>query len=379
MILRVLNITAKEQELRSYRLINADYLLIDLIEDEYVTRLQGNVNFFYGDTEFYADEAEIYEEQKIARLIGNVQVFEDSLSLFADEVDYFRLTEELELRDDVFIQEDHADMTVRTFTSDRARYHREEQRLYTFENSIFIDERDSVKGMCNYLDYDLDSGYGFVTDEPVVVFMREDTLSVAAERIEFYRDFNRLAASFDVRTIYTLYPETDEESLETPYSAEADTTDRIKPVVYKINSDFLLFFLDDEYAVFIGQPYLHSNSADAKAERFYVYFKEEKINAATLENNSEIFFAIEEDGEKNSLITADLVELKFTSGNISSMDAFGNVDSRYIEDEGGDVIINEASSEGLSVIFNLNNEIENIIFNGNVKGLYKFPRRIISE
>ena len=41
-----------ENDLRPYKLINADTLIVNKINEEYVTDLIGNVHFFYGETEF---------------------------------------------------------------------------------------------------------------------------------------------------------------------------------------------------------------------------------------------------------------------------------------------------------------------------------------
>ena len=46
----IINLLA-EEELRPYKLINADKLTITKVEEEYITNLVGNVHFFYGETE----------------------------------------------------------------------------------------------------------------------------------------------------------------------------------------------------------------------------------------------------------------------------------------------------------------------------------------
>ena len=344
---------AQERDLRPYRLINADMLFIDRVEDEYLTRLNGNVHFFYGDTEFFSDMAEIYEVQRIARLFGNVKVVEDSLTLYADHAEYRRLEEHLILTGNVFIREDHDDGTERTFRSNKAQYLRNERRVYAFENIYFHDERENVNGFCNYLDYNLTDGYGFITDNPEIEIVGEQNLNIVAERMEFYRDFNRIAASFGVNTVY-------EE--------------------YLITSDFLLYFMDDEYAVFLGEPALTSDMADAKADQFYIYFEDRKIKSATLEDNCEILFAIKEGGEKKSRIECSLMEMFFTDGKISEMQAFNNVKSLYVsETTDRDPFMNYAESEKLIVTINSESEIETIVFQGRVRGQYHFSDKIIDN
>lgn len=352
-LLQAVLLAGKDSDLRPYRLINADKLYIDRVADEYLTRLDGNVHFFYGETEFFSDQAEIYDVQKIARMFGNVKVVEDSLTLYADQAEYLRLEEQIILIGNVFIREEHEDGTERTFQSDRGQYLREERKIYAFNNILFYDQRENLTGTCHYLDYDLESGYGFITNDPQIEVIAEENLLISAERIEFYRDFNRLAASFDVRTEYE---------------------------DYLVTSDFLLFFLDDEYAVFLGEPKLIADLADAEAERFYLYFDDRKIKSATLENDCLVFFAVKEGGEKNSRIDCSLLELYFSEGKISEMHAFENVKSLYVSESSDEShFANYAESNKLIVTINPDNEIESVVFSGRVRGHYKFSGKMIDK
>lgn len=365
-------LAGEEESLRPYRLINSDVLHIDLVNGEYVSRLTGNVNFFYGDTEFYTDEAHIYETQKLVVMRGNVRVYDDSLSLYAKEVEYYRLEEKLNLHHDVFIQEDHHDGTIRTYNSDSGTYLREDRKIYSYENTRFYDESESIRGRCNYLEYDLKAQYGYATGSPSLTLYRKDRLTIDAERIEFHDDFNRLAASFDVRTEYLVTPEPDEEPLDLP--AEKDLPyqeENDKPIVYNIHSDFLLYFTEDDYAVFLGQPLFLSDEAEAKAEKFFVYFEDGEVKSATLENDCLIYFAIVEDGPRNSKVEAEMIDLLFRDGSIVGIEASGKVNSLYLDDA-QEPTANIAFSDRLKVFFTEDNEIETIVFTGQVRGTYKF-------
>ena len=342
-----------ESESRPYRLINADKLFVDRLEDEYLTRLAGNVHFFYGETEFFSDQAELYEVRKIAKLFGNVKVVDDSLTITADQVEYLRQIEQLVLTGNVLIIEEHEDETERTFRAERGQYLREARQIYAYNDIYFHDERDRVNGYCNYLNYDLNSGYGFITNNPRIEVEGEQPLTITAEKMEFYRDFNRLAASFDVHTFY-------EE--------------------YEVTSDFLLFFVDDEYAVFLGEPEFKSEMAFAVAEKFYLYFEDRKIKSATLENNCLTYFANKEGGDKNSSIDCTLMELLFVDGKISEMQAFDNVKSHYVNESADrDHFTNYAESDKLIVTINDDNEIESVVFHGRVQGRYKFSDKYIDR
>jgi lipopolysaccharide assembly outer membrane protein LptD (OstA) len=349
----------ENRELRPYRLINADQLNIDLVstpelsESEYLTKLSGNVHFFYGETEFFADRAEIYEIQKIVRMFGNVRVFDDSLSLYADEAVYKRLDEELVLNGNVNIHEDHQDGTKRTFYSDEGQYLLEQQLIYAFQNIEFYDERENIRGYSHYLEYRIDEGYGLVLDEPRIYIAAEDTLSITAEQIEFYRDYNRIAATFNVETEY------DE---------------------YRIESDFLLLFTEEEYALFIGEPRLVSDMVDARAESFYIYFEDRKIKSVTLENDTEMLFSAKKEGAKTNKINSVMIDMFFTEGNVERLHAYNNVRSYYTSDDvSRDKFINYANSDDLFIKMNDENEIESIAFSGKVSGNYLFSDEYFAE
>ncbi len=365
----LMNANEDETE-RPYRLINSDLLHVDLVNGEYVSRLTGNVNFFYGETEFYTDEAQIYETQELVVMRGNVRVYDDSLSLYAEEVEYYRLEEKLNLRHNVHIREDHHDGTIRTYKSDSSTYLREDRKLFSFENTHFYDESEAVRGQCNFLEYDMETQYGYVTGSPNIFVGSTDTLHIKSERIEFYDDFNRLAASFDVRTTYTVAANNNSQILEV--SPDTLQTKDTKPIVYNIHSDFLLFFTEDDYAVFMGQPLFLSDEAEGRAERFYVYFEDEKIKSATLENDCIINFAVAEDGALNSKVEAKIINLLFRDGAIIGIEATEKVASLYVDDEVAEPVTNEAFSDRLNIYFNDDNEIETIVFTGQVTGTYKF-------
>ena len=341
------------QDLRPYRLINSDRLNIDLIEEEYLTRLAGNVHFFYGETEFFADRAEIFEIQKIVRMFGNVKVFDDSLSLCSDQAEYHRLTEEIFLTGNVFIREEHIDGSIRTFSADRGNYQRTEQKIFAHKNIDFYDERENISGQSNYLEYNLDTGYGLILQSPKISIGQEETLIISAEKIEHYRDYNRIAASFNVVTEY------DE---------------------YRIESDFLLFFSEEEYAVFLGEPRLYSEMADASAESFYIYFDDRKMKSATLERDSEMFFSSEKGGEKINRVNSVMIDMFFEEGKISKLHAYQNVRSTYISSSTEkNSYKNYTESDELFAIINNDSEIESISFSGRVKGTYLFSDKPLNQ
>ena len=335
------------EELRSYKLINADKLIINKMEGEYVTNLFGNVHFFYGETEFYSDKADIFELQKIVRMQGNVKVYEDTLSLIADKVDYFRKTERLLLRGNVLATETHSDSTIRTFEAEEVEYFRNSREFFANENVTTYDERENMYGTCGELKYFMNDGYGYLMKEPILSIADKDTLSISAEKIEYFEDYKKVAATFNVKT----------------FSKD-----------FLMTSDFLLYFADEEKAVYLGEPSFTSDLADAKAIEFRIFFEEQKIKKAILQDSCFVQFSEEEDQPKKSWAIGDLMEFNFEGGNITFCEATGNVISYFQQDstENRDFSANNAQGEHLIIEMDGQNNIERISMKNKVKGTYKF-------
>ncbi|HHE38335.1 MAG TPA: hypothetical protein ENL20_07155 [Candidatus Cloacimonetes bacterium] len=338
---------SEETELRPYKLINADTLIARKINEEYITNLKGNVHFFYGETEFYTDFAEIFEKKKVTRMIGNVKVFDDTLSLFSDKVDYYRLTEQLFLEGNVFIQETHQDSTIRTFETDRAEYYRNDKNLIAIDNVIAFDEREDLRGTCGYLTYNMNDGYGYLIKSPILTAIGEDSLTISAEKIEYYKEFQKIVTTFNV------------------VSESKDFT---------ITSDFLLYFKEENKAFYLGNPKFISEMAIASANEFQLFLDERTIKYAILKDSCRVDFKSEENEEMVNWITSENMEFNFVDGHLEICEATTNVDSYFKQDEkeDKDFAINEAQGDKLTISINSDEEIDQIGMQGRVSGKYKF-------
>ena len=339
-----------EEELRPYKLINADKLIINKIEDEYITNLFGNVHFFYGETEFFSDKADIFELQKIVRMQGNVKVYEDTLSLLADNVDYFRKSERLFLHGNVLATETHTDSTIRTFEAEEIEYLRNTRELFAKENVITYDERENMHGNCGELKYFLNDGYGYLMKEPILSIAKQDTLSISAEKIEYFKDYKKVVATFNVRT----------------FSKD-----------FIMSSDFLLYFADEEKAVYLGEPEFTSDLADATANEFQLFFEEQKIKKAILQDSCIVKFSEAKDKPKENWAVSDLMEFNFEKGNIIFCEAIGDVNSHFQQEKTAtnNLSTNSADGEHLIIYIDNNNNIERISMKDKVRGIYKFKHK----
>ena len=141
-----------------------------------------------------------------------------------------------------------------------------------------------------------------------------------------------------------------------------------------MTSDFLLYFADEEKAVYLGEPTFTSDLADAKAIEFRIFFEEQKIKKALLQDSCYVQFSQEEDQPKMSWAIGDLMEFSFTEGNITFCEATGNVSSYFQQEaiESKEFSANDAQGEHLILEMNDQNEIEKISMKDKVHGIYKF-------
>jgi lipopolysaccharide export system protein LptA len=334
------------EDLRPYRLINADIGTAIEEDGKRILKLSGNVHFFYGETEFFSNTAELYDEQKLTILRGDVEVYEDSLSLYADKVEYFRLDEKLELSGSVLAREDHADSTYRTFAAEQVIYWRGSRELEAEDDVVIYDQREEVDGTCGNLYYDMQAGYGYLLQRPQISL--QDSLQVAAEKIEYFEEFSKISANFDVVT-------------QSPD--------------FKVNSDFLLYFQTEEKAIFLGEPKFDSEFAEAQAVEMQIYFSEQEIERAELNEECLVKFASPADAERNNWIKSNEMIFRFLAGEIKVCDAEGKVSSYYQQDKSDDAdfMINRSDSDKLKIAFE-QGEIEEIILRNKIDGVFKFEQ-----
>lgn len=335
-----------EEELRPYKLLNADRLTITKVEEEYITNLFGNVHFFYGETEFLSDKAEIFELKKIVQMQGNVKVFDDTLSLFSDNVKYNRKSEFLFLRGNVLVKESHIDSTYRTFEAEEVEYYRNSKEFFAKDNVVTYDKREEIYGTCGELKYFMNDGYGYLMKEPILSIIKEDTISISAEKIEYFKNYKKVVATFNVKT----------------FSSD-----------FVMSSDFLLYFADEEKAVYLGEPKFTSDMADATANEFRIYFEEQKIKKAILQDSCSVSFSESENQPKQNWAVGDLMEFIFVKGDITFCEAKGNVISYFQQEKtiDKDYSVNESNGEYLLIEMD-DNKINWISLKDKVNGIYKF-------
>lgn len=347
MLLWIIILMGQARPAETFRLVHSDRLFLNKTDTEQILELLGNVHFFYGKTEFKSDRALILDRQKIARLTGNVQVSNDTLALRADSLAYYRNSEQMNLGGRVNITERKPNGSERWFSSNFANYDRRNEKLTTWGNVQAFDLFENAFATCGYAFWDRKAGYAYMIENPKIRSGVTDTLFIEAQKIEYFDEDQKIMATFDVKV---------------------DSHD------YKATSDFLLYFVEEEKAVFTGVPSFVSEFATAKAREFYLYFEERNLVRAELVDSCRVDFAEERDLPQTNWVLADYINLKFSNSNLDEFIAERGVSYYYEQEATGrkDYFLNEARGQYLEAKFGQDNKLEHIRMRQSINGVYKF-------
>jgi lipopolysaccharide export system protein LptA len=347
LLLIILVLPAQRRAAETFRLVHSDKLFLNRSDTEQVLELNGNVHFFYGKTEFKANRALILDTSKIARLTGNVVVANDTLTLSADSLAYYRNSQQMNLGGRVRIDEVKPDGSQRWFSSDFANYDQLNQKLTTWGNVKAYDLMENAFASCGYAFWDRKAGYAYMIENPRLHTGSPDTLFIAAERIEYFDEEEKIVATFGVKV---------------------DSQD------YHATSDFLLYFVQEEKAVFTGMPVFRSGFATAQAREFYLYFTERELTRAELVDSCRVDFAEEEGAGQTNWVLAEYVRIGFNGKNLRDFRAENGVSYYYQqeEEEERDFFQNRSTGQYLEAMFTPDSKLEYIRMRDSINGVYRF-------
>jgi lipopolysaccharide export system protein LptA len=268
-------------------------------------------------------------------------------------VNYFRRQEKLELEENVKFIEDHTDGTIRTFNAKRVKYLRENKDFEAWDDVEVFDSRENVNAKCGYMTYNADKGFGYLSQNPVLEMAGKDSIEIKSRKIEYYDDYKKIVAIFDVETLMQ---------------------------DYYLTSDFLIYYGDQEKATYRGEPSLKSELFDAAATEVTLFFNDNNLKKALLSDSCRVDYKVKEFAEKENWVTSGQMEFYFTKGLISECRAYHNVESLYIQEadkaKKQDFILNEASSEKLILYMDDEGYIKQIGLSGKIKGKYTFEGNV---
>lgn len=334
---------------KSYRIINSDTVTLNKHKEKYILNMNGNVNFFYGEIEFFCDKGTIVEVTETAKLFGNVVVKRDTLSIYSDYAFYDNIEETVFFSGKVIAYEyDLNSELKREFQADTLIYNRKLEQIEAINRVVANEYKENITANAGYIEYNRNSGYGFMKINPVIE-NRKDSLLISSEKMEYFADFNKVVAMFNV---FTSLPDAD------------------------IYSSFLIYYNDEGKAVFTGDPRIETDFGVGHAESFNVLFVDNQIDRIELINECRLDFSFEEGEEFTNWLTAESVDIFFVDKKPNLMLAEDNVVYQIITEEekskSKEYSKNNSTSNKIEITFTEDNRINEIKQAGNIKGSYVF-------
>ena len=337
-----------------FNLINANKMNIDLIGNERVTTLTGDIDFFYNQIEFKSQNAQIFEKKEIVKLTNEVEIIDDTLKCTAHKAQYFKKKEMIYLQGNAVFTEFHSDNTIRTFKADKITYYRNKRLVIAKDNIISYDQREDITITGGYARYDINDGYGFLKYHPVLVHKEdEDTLIISSKEMEFFKNYEKLVATYNVRVNVS-------NSLTT--------------------SRFLIYFNKENKAILLGEPQFKGENSIASGEELQLYFSERELTEIHIKDNAQIFYSEKQkeiDKERDNYLFSDLIKIKIRDRKIKFLQAEGNVQARYEQEqtEKRDYAKNIIFGDTLRMFIDEEDRIDNIRANNRITGNFFFQKK----
>lgn len=341
---------AEEEKTHLYTLKNADIVKIDKTKNDTIITLTGNVNLIYDEIEFFSDNAQVFQSAKRIKCSGNVKAIQDTLEAGADHTLYIRKTGALFLYEQAYFIENGKEGRLRSIHADTINYYKNDSELVALENIVLDELQEDITLQCEALSYDIEEGYGLAKNNPELIMHYEEPVRIYSKQMEFFSKANKFIATYDVKIVMK--------------GAEA-------------YSRFLIFFRDDNMAVLLGKPEFYSETADAFAEEFNIFLKEEAIDSLYLKDNARIYFKNKGQEAKSNYLFATNITLELIEEKLRHIYA-EDVTKSFLKQPAGeksDYFINKLTTKALQVYLDSEEEIERIIASQDIHGTYKFPSR----
>ena len=328
-----------------YILKNANLVKIDVIENDTITTLKGDVDLIYNEIEFFADNAQIFQKDKRVKLFGNVRAIDDTLEAGAQKATYFHKDATLKLEEEAYFIENSTDTLLKKVTADFIEYQKENKKVHALNNIIATDFIEEVVCTCGKFRFDMDTDYGLARENPVLTFRRDNELKIYSKQMELFAKEKKFNATYDVKV-------------------ETEDT--------QATSNFLIYFNDEEKAVMLGNPQFKSSLSTATAEEFQVFFIDEKISQLLLVKDAVIHFKEEDSIGKENYLYAGKVRMEINNDKLEYMQAQNVSRSFFEQRDGEDILVNKLATLQLEVFFDEEENIQTIIAEDDIKGTYTF-------
>lgn len=315
---------AAEERLRG----QADLVEIIKINDQFVRKLVGNVQFLQGESRLLCDEATWYESEQKVILERNVVIDDVQKVLTADYVVYYEALQREEARGNVKIVD-----SSRTLTAERVVYLENEDKAIAENKVKIVDNEHRVTLLGGYAEYFQANDSILVTFNPV--FIQQDSLG--EEEVRITGKVMELTQNGQVAIVTDSVHLTRDSTQASCGLAEfwRETNQiilRISPRVWQsdmeITGDSILLVMKDdqiEKAFIINHAVIFSKSDSIDTQMRWnkltgklmtIYFKDNTIDKVIVENQATSWYHLIEETRYKGLnkVTGDKISL-FVSNN----------------------------------------------------------------
>ncbi len=315
---------AAEERLRG----QADLVEIIKINDQFVRKLVGNVQFLQGESRLLCDEATWYESEQKVILERNVVIDDAQKVLTADYVVYYEALQREEARGNVKI----VDSSL-TLTAERVIYFEKDEKAIAENKVKIVDEDRRVTLLGGYAEYFQMNDSILITFNPV--FIQQDSLG--KEEIRITGQVMELAQNGQVAVVTDSVHITRDSTQASCGLAEfwRETNQiilRNNPRVWQsdleITGDSILLAMKDdqiEKAFIINHAVIFSKSDSIDSQIRWnkltgklmtIYFKDNAIDKVIVENQATSWYHLIEEMHYKGLnkVTGDKISL-FVSNN----------------------------------------------------------------
>lgn len=239
------------------RLIHADVLRREVVRQQVLQIVEGNVQFQQGNTVIKCDKATQFLGLDKAALIGNVEIFDEDKTLFADTVYFYQKANRERAAGHVKVIAE-AD----TITAERMTYYEQVDKLVAEGNVKIVSPEDNMIVTGGFADYDKPKKHRKIYQNPVLIqfdSLGTETMRVVGDTMDIFDDGNRAKVSRNVEI----------------------TQPRMKATC-----GFAEYFKASEKYVLLDNPQVWQSNLQISGDTLLLYLKESELFRAQVVGNA---------------------------------------------------------------------------------------------
>ncbi|MFO7890963.1 MAG: LptA/OstA family protein [bacterium] len=314
------------------KLIHADSLVADNIDNQEVTTLFGNVKLVQGDAELDCQIAILYRDKRFAILKKKVQIFDGEHTLWADMVEY---------NGDENIETATGNVRIETnnreLKADTVVYHQLKKTTSAYGNVII---QDLVEHVILYGDeafYDRPEDYAFVKGKTRTVKIdtsNGEKITIDGLRIDAWGQEDKIIVSDSVKIVKT---ELMAECGKGIFFAQRDTlillnSPEVKQKKHYMKGDTIKICIRDmnfNGGIIRGKAEIISKDSTSQDElrgnQIYITAENDTIKDVLVTGQASSIYYIKEENERGkNLLTGDQIKLIFKNDSLKNVDVFSD-------------------------------------------------------